>query len=377
MRSTLDPDKFYMFLRSISRGKEVESALINKEGLYQIVDPDKGQLLCQSEYIPLTAIESGVKEIQNKGDVILIGHAWLKEVPWALIVKQSLNTAYAKMYQDRRLMNITLAIVFFSIAAGIWFANSRLIRHALVMVEKSDELKHQLFHASKLASVGELATGVAHEINNPLAIIVATSGVIRDMLDPEFNINPSPEEIIKEIETIDSAAFRARTITKQLLAFGHKSESKLAPCNVNQILDEVMDGLIEREFKVANIEILRKYDPGLPEIMLDHDQIRQVFLNLINNAGDAISDQGEITIATSRNDQAIQITIKDTGRGISAEQLDDIFNPFFSTKEVGKGTGLGLSVSLNIVESLGGTIDVQSIEGTGSLFIISLPIRRL
>ena len=274
-------------------------------------------------------------------------------------------------------MNITLAIVFFSIAAGIWFANSRLIRHALVMVEKSDELKHQLFHASKLASVGELATGVAHEINNPLAIIVATSGVIRDMLDPEFNINPSPEEIIKEIETIDSAAFRARTITKQLLAFGHKSESKLAPCNVNQILDEVMDGLIEREFKVANIEILRKYDPGLPEIMLDHDQIRQVFLNLINNAGDAISDQGEITIATSRNDQAIQITIKDTGRGISAEQLDDIFNPFFSTKEVGKGTGLGLSVSLNIVESLGGTIDVQSIEGTGSLFIISLPIRRL
>ncbi|MCK5162413.1 MAG: response regulator [Desulfobacula sp.] len=376
MRSTLDPDKFYMFLRSISRGKEVESALINKEGRYQIVDPDRGQLLGKSEYIPSIAIESGVKEIKNNGDSVLIGYAWLKETPWVLVVRQPLNAAYAGMYHDRRLMSIILAIVFFGIAAGIWFANGRLISHAQIMVEKKDELKHQLFHASKLASVGELATGVAHEINNPLAIIVATSGVVRDMLSPEFNINPSPEEIIKEIDTIDSAAFRARTITKQLLAFGRKNEPKLVPCNVNQVLDEVMGGLIEREFKVEDIEILRDYDPGLPEIMLDHDQIRQVFFNLINNAGDAIAGPGKITIATTRNDRDIQITIKDTGKGMSAGQLGEIFNPFFTTKEVGKGTGLGLSVSLNIVESLGGAIDVQSLEGAGSLFTISLPVRR-
>ncbi len=99
-------------------------------------------------------------------------------------------------------------------------------------------------------------------------------------------------------------------------------------------------------------------------------------MNLINNAGDAISGPGKITIATSRNDQDIQITIKDTGKGMTAEQLSDIFNPFFTTKEVGKGTGLGLSVSLSIIESLGGAIDVQSLEGAGSSFMISLPIRR-
>ena len=377
MRSTLDPDKFYMFLRSINHGKEVEASLINKEGLYQIVDPDRGELLGKSEYIPPATTQSGVMEINENGYAILIGYAWLKETPWALIIRQPLNIAHAKMYQSRRIMTISLAIVFFGIAVGIWFANSRMIDHARVMVEKKDELRHQLFHASKLASVGELATGVAHEINNPLAIIVATSGVVRDMLNPEFNLNPSPEEIIKEIDTIDSAAFRARTITRQLLAFGRKSESKLAPCNVNQVLDEVMGGLKEREFMVADIEIIRDYDPGLPEIMLDHDQIRQVFLNLINNAGDAISGSGKITITTTRNDPDIQIMIKDTGKGMSAEQLNEIFNPFFTTKEVGKGTGLGLSVSLNIVEALGGVIDVQSSQGVGSSFIISLPIHRV
>nr|WP_232508156.1 ATP-binding protein [Desulfobacula toluolica] len=274
-------------------------------------------------------------------------------------------------------MSIILVIIFLGIAAGIWVANSRLITHAQGAAEKSDELRHQLFHASKLASVGELATGVAHEINNPLAIIVATSGVIRDMLNPEFNLNPSPEEIVKEIDTIDSAAFRARTITKQLLAFGRKNEPKLIPCNVNHILDDIMSGLKEREFKVADIEIIREYDPGLPEIMLDHDQIRQVFFNLINNAGDAICGPGKITITTIRSDEDIHITIKDTGKGMSPRQLGEIFNPFFTTKEVGKGTGLGLSVSLNIVESLGGTIDVQSLEGAGSSFTVSFPIRRL
>lgn len=377
MRSTLDPDKFYMFLRSISRGKEVESALINKKGQFQIVDPDRGELLGKSDYIPPETIESGVTEISKNGDSILIGYAWLKETPWALVVRQPLKTAHAGMYESRRMMSIILVVIFLGIAAGIWFANGRLITHAQGAAERSDELRHQLFHASKLASVGELATGVAHEINNPLAIIVATSGVIRDMLNPEFNLNPSPEEIVKEIDTIDSAAFRARTITKQLLAFGRKNEPRLIPCNVNHILDDIMSGLKEREFKVADIEIIREYDPGLPEIMLDHDQIRQVFFNLINNAGDAISGPGKITITTIRSDEDIHITIKDTGKGMSARQLREIFNPFFTTKEVGKGTGLGLSVSLNIVESLGGTIDVQSLEGAGSSFTVSFPIRRL
>lgn len=374
LRSTLDPDKFYMFLRSISRGKSIESAIINQKGLYQVVDPERGELLAISTYIPPEKEASGVRETLSDSGPILVGHAWLKEVPWALLVRQPLAVAHAELYRDRRMMSITLIALFFCIAVGLWFANSRMVDRIQANTIISDELRHQLFHASKLASVGELATGVAHEINNPLAIIVASSGVIRDLLNPEFKLNPTPETILYEVDAIDSAAFRARTITRQLLAFGRKYEPKLEPCDVNQVVEEVISGLKEREFKIAGIEIIQQFDPGLPDILLDQDKIRQVFLNLINNAGDAISGNGTITIKTQRKDREIQIIFKDTGAGIPADRLPHIFNPFFTTKEVGRGTGLGLSISLNIVESLGGSIAVQSIEGAGSQFIVTLPI---
>jgi two-component system NtrC family sensor kinase len=376
MRSTLDPDKLFEFLKTISHGKGVESALINREGLYQMVDSDKGEWLGLSGYVPSPEAPSGVKEIRANGDSILIGHAWLKEAPWALLLRQPLSIAHAAMYRSRRIMTMSLAIIFVSIAVGIWFANSRLINWSQAAAEKSDELRHQLFHATKLAAVGELATGVAHEINNPLAVIVAASGVIRDLFDPEFGLNPSAENVLKEVEIIDAAAFRARTITRQLLDFGRKNEPRFAPCHVNKILDEVMSGLKEREFKIADIEIVRDYDESIPEILLDTDKIRQVFLNLINNAGDAISGAGTITITTRRYDQNVQVMVKDTGSGVAPEHLSHIFNPFFTTKEVGKGTGLGLSVSLNIIKSLGGDIDVQSTVGIGTQFTVILPIRK-
>ncbi len=376
MRSTLDPDKFYMFLRNISHGKEVESALINNKGFYQIVDPDRGELFGLSDYIPPKAAGPEVEEVRLKGDSILIAYAWLKETPWALLVRQPLSIVHAGMYRTRRIITSVQALILVIIAAVIWVTTNKLISNAQVVAEKRDELQYQLLHASKLASVGELATGVAHEINNPLAIITATTGVIRDMLDPEFGLDSSPEKIITELDTIDSAAFRARKITKQLLDLGRKSTPRLVPCNVNHILDEVMSGLKEREFKVEDIEVIRKYDSTLPEILLDQDEMRQVFLNLINNAGDAISGPGTITITTSKNENNVFITIMDTGVGMSQDQMKQIFNPFYTTKQTGKGTGLGLSVSLNIVEAMGGTIEVQSLKGSGSSFTVSLPIHQ-
>lgn len=375
VRSALDPEKLHQFLRSISQGKTVESALINREGLFQTTDPEKDDWLGLSEYIPSLDETSGVKVIQTSGESVLVAHVWLKDAPWALLLRQPLSVAHAEMYRSRRIMTISLAIIFVSIAIGIWIANSRLISWSEASAEKSDELRHQLFHATKLAAVGELATGVAHEINNPLAVIVASSGVIRDLFDPEFGLNPSAENVVKEVQIIESAAFRARTITRQLLDFGRKNEPKLAPSNVNKILDEVMAGLKEREFEIAGIKIVKDYDTGIPEILLDSDKIKQVFLNLINNAGDAISGEGTITISTRRIDNYVQVMVKDTGSGVSPENLTHIFNPFFTTKEVGKGTGLGLSVSLNIIKSLGGEIDVKSTEGIGSEFIVSLPVR--
>jgi two-component system NtrC family sensor kinase len=376
MRSTLDPDKFYMFLRTINRGQGVNSALINSEGSYQLVDPDRGRLFELSDFIPSNITGSGVHEIKKSGDSILAAYAWLREVPWALIVREPLNIAHAQIYQARRIIILGSVLIIIIIATAIWLTTSRLINRAQDGAEKHEELQLQFLHASKLASVGELATGVAHEINNPLAIIMASSGVIRDMVDPEFNLDGSPENIRKELDNVDVAILRARGITRQLLDYGRKNPPQPVPCDLNQILDEVMGGFKEREFEVANIEIIRNYSPDLPKILVDPDQVRQVFLNLINNAGDAINGSGTMTISTTSDGKDICVTITDTGSGMTSDQLKKIFNPFYTNKEAGKGTGLGLSVSLSIVKSMDGSIDVQSMPGAGSAFSVVLPISR-
>jgi two-component system NtrC family sensor kinase len=374
MRSTLDPDKFYMFLRTINHGKGVDSALINAEGIYQIVDPGNGKLFGLSDFLPSNKTGSGVQEIKKNGTAILVAYAWLQETPWALIVREPLNISHGQMYRARQIIIASTMLIIVIVAVVIWFAANKLIKKAQKNAENREELQLQLLHASKLASVGELATGVAHEINNPLAIVIATTGVIRDMLNPEFGLDASPENILKELDTVDTAVYRARVITRQLLDYGRKNPLRPVACNLNQLLDEVMSGFKQRAFEVENIKIKKQYDPELPFVLADPDQIRQVFLNLINNAGDAISGAGTITITTTGEGDNVRVTIIDTGRGMTAEQMKKIFDPFYTTKPAGKGTGLGLSVSLSIVKSMGGSIDVQSMPGAGSSFIVSLPI---
>lgn len=375
LRSTLDPDKFYLFLRTIHRGKGSESFIINNAGIYQVVDPARGQLFSESNYIPPVDQDTGASEISQDGVSILVAHAWLKETDWALMVSEPLALAYAELYRARRIMFISSAFIILFVIAAIWNATNRLIGKARENAEKKEELYTQLLHASKLASLGELATGVAHEINNPLAIIIATTGVIRDRFNPEFNLENNPDVILQDLETIDSAVIRTRGITQQLLNYGRKSNPKLIPSDVNHILEEVLSGVKERELALADISIERNLADNLPDVMIDPDQIRQVFFNLINNAGDAICAPGKITVATTAKNGQLRVTITDTGHGLDSDQLKKIFDPFYSTKEVGKGTGLGLSVSLGIMESMGGTIEVQSLPGVGSAFSVVLPIK--
>ncbi len=223
VRSTLDPDKFYMFLRTINHAKGVESALINNAFIYQIVDPDRGKLFGLSDFRPSTMTGTGVQEMKKEGDAILVAFSWLKETPWALIVKEPLNIAHAQMYRARRIMIAGIAIIAVMVVLVIWLTTNNLINRARDSAEKQDELQTQLLHAAKLASVGELATGVAHEINNPLAIIMATNGVVRDMLNPEFGLDAGPEKILKELDTVDAAVIRARGITQKLLDYGRKN----------------------------------------------------------------------------------------------------------------------------------------------------------
>jgi len=374
MRTTLDPDKFYMFLRTINHAKGVESALINHAFIYQIVDPDRGQLFGLSDFRPSAMTGTDVQEIKKEGDSILVAYSWLKETPWALIVREPLNIAHAQMYRARRIMIaciVFLAVVVFMV---IWFTTNSLVDRARDSAEKRDELQAQLLHAAKLASVGELATGVAHEINNPLAIIMATTGVVRDMLNPAFGLEASPEDILKELGTVDSAVLRAKGITQKLLDYGRKNPPRPVPCKLNLLVDEVLSGFKQHELEIQNIVIHRDFGQNLPEIFVDPDQVRQILLNMINNAGDAINGTGAITVATHSNKDHVLVTVTDTGHGMTSDQVKKVFDPFYTTKEVGKGTGLGLSVSMSIAKSMGGSIEVQSIPDVGSSFTVSFPI---
>jgi two-component system NtrC family sensor kinase len=373
MRSTLDPDKFYMFLRSIGKVKEVETTLVNRTGTYQLVDPLKANVLERSTYLPPGDVPTGIYEIEDEHGTMLTAHAWLNEAPWALIISQPLRIIHAQMYKTRNAMLINLAIITGILALVIWITASRLMNRAQRIAEESIQLQTQLIHASKLASVGELATGVAHEINNPLAIITSTVGVVRDMLNPEFKLDSSPDAIIKELNTIESAAFRASKITRQLLDFGRKNEPRKKLHNINTILEKVILGIQKHRFNLADIELVQNYAKDLPDIRIDADQISQVFLNLLNNAEDAITGKGTITVTTESDSESVRIMIQDTGEGMPLSRIKEIFNPFYTTKEAGKGTGLGLSISLAIINAMKGTIEVQSLPGKGSLFTISLP----
>ena len=245
--------------------------------------------------------------------------------------------------------------------------------------QKQLELAGQLAHASKLAAVGELAAGIAHEINNPLAVITEKVGLVQDLKNPQFGGELSDEELLEHLGDINEAAFRARDITRKLLAFVRQTEVKCENCLVEGIIDEVTDDLLGNELGTSRIEVVKQYSANVPAVIADRNQLLQVVLNLVKNAFDAMdaeNEPGTLTLRTTVDGEMVRVEVADTGCGIPADKLDKIFMPFFSTKEVGQGTGLGLSVSSGIVESMGGTIEVESQAGEGTTFTLKLPTRR-
>lgn len=302
-----------------------------------------------------------------------IGYSWLNGNCQVLKENLELNIINAWLCEYHTLVTAALVILVILFPLVIWWVVNRLVSQVETIVQKRDELQFQLFHASKLASIGELASGIAHEINNPQAIIVARCGLIQDLLDTKYNDTLNPEKILAEVETIKQAAFRAQNITRQLIDFSSKGELRPSLCNINEVLDTVIHGLKAHSLKKDKINIICNFAHDLPLISLDINRIKQVIVNILNNAEEAISESGTITISTSKKDRYLDITITDTGSGMSPDRLKEIFKPFYTTKPVGMGTGLSLSVSLSIVESMGGTIDVLSTEGVGSSFVISLP----
>ncbi len=242
-----------------------------------------------------------------------------------------------------------------------------LSRSFNTMAETLYQTQQELLHKEKLASMGQLAAGVAHEINNPLGTIL----LFADMLSNEAAENDPRREDLKMIinETI-----RCRRIVADLLNFARQQEVLAQECDINDILEQVIDG-VSHQPSFKSVEIASHFQSGLPLIQADQAQLMQVFVNLLNNAAEAMPGGGTITISTRRVDsQRIEIKVSDTGCGMPEENLAKLFTPFFTTKAVGKGTGLGLSIVYGIIKMHRGQITVNSQVGQGTTFTVTLPI---
>jgi two-component system NtrC family sensor kinase len=235
------------------------------------------------------------------------------------------------------------------------------------------KMEQRLLAAERLASLGTLATGVAHEINNPLAIINDAAGLLKDLLQKEeFAEIPLRNLFEKSVDKIEKNVDRAKKITHQLLGFAQKSDAAMSEVNLRELAEEAIQR-VEKEARHKDIQLALAVPPALDSVRSDAYQLRQVLINLLTNAVDATGKGGKISITIEEKEEEAVLTVQDTGEGIQEENLERIFEPFFSTKSTGEGTGLGLFVAQEIVDKLGGNIEVESQVGRGASFKVRLP----
>jgi len=243
-------------------------------------------------------------------------------------------------------------------------------RALIILSDITEERGHQqkLHLADRLASVGEMAAGISHELNNPLTNILLMSQLL---IEDEI-----PDGVKEELLLINKEAKRASSVVKNMLTFARKRDAVKQPSQVNSIIADVIK-LRAYEHRVNNIEVAMELDAGLPDILVDYFQIQQVFLNIILNAEQVMAEtsgKGKLTVSSTRVNGNISIKFADNGPGIKDGNMGHIFDPFFTTKEVGKGTGLGLSICYGIIRSHNGRIYAESEPGRGATFTVELPV---
>ena len=312
----------------------------------------------------------------DRNDMRMYGCAPVKVSGGILVIHQAMDDVLRPLAKARLL---GLAIMLLG-AAGIVataLALARRTEQRLLKAELTQQhMQRQLVEAGKLAAIGELAAGVAHEINNPLAIMMENAGWIEDLLssdDPYSDENVT--EIRSSLQTITIQGHRCREITHKLLSFARKTDTSARVVRVNPLLEDIA-GFARQKAKYREVEIRLVLDPAVEDVAGSPTELQQILLNLVNNAIDAIDKPGGLVeLSSFREPDAVRITVSDNGQGIPADVLPRIFDPFFTTKAEGQGTGLGLAICRDILSKMNGTISVDSTPGNGSTFRIRLPLR--
>lgn len=295
--------------------------------------------------------------------VLLAALAPLLGLSWAALHQAS---------QRKALLIGSVAVLLILVLACV------LIRSMMDRVEAADRQRMQLYdrirYSEKMALIGRMAASVAHEINNPLQIIGDQAGWLDELLaEEEAGALKNREEYREAIVRIKSQIRRASTITHRLLGFSRASEGQRVMTDLNNLVEETIS-FLEKEARTHRIAISRQTEQNLPQVRTDPPQLQQVFLNIINNAFDAIGQDGTLRIRTGREKGSVFVEFADSGPGLPDELLKKIFEPFFTTKQPGRGTGIGLSISASIVERLGGTIEAENGPDGGGLFRVCLPV---
>jgi two-component system, NtrC family, sensor kinase len=379
LRATINSDIIDNIVRQGQVGKRGDAFIINRANVLQTAPRFSGKLFEHPTTPDFSSvIGTNVEEITSNGDHILFATCPITYPKWVLVLREDPQEEMAPLFKAQYAEALILIAGIFLVVVGTVFTTRSMTSELIRMEHQKAESDDLMIQSAKMAALGKMAAGIAHEINNPLAIIGEKAGWMKDLLEKEdIKASPNLGEFEDCIKKIERQVDRSRTITHRLLRFGRRMEPTEDMVDVNQILAETIT-FLENEAHYRDIRIQTAYADKLPRVTTDSAQLQQVFLNIINNAIDAVGKGGSIDLRTSYdggNRGSIVIEISDNGPGIPKEVLGKIFDPFFTTKSAQDGTGLGLSISYSIIEKLGGKITVASEEGKGTTFTIYVPAR--
>ncbi len=315
-----------------------------------------------------------IESTDHLGHQVIVGYAYIKGTPFILMVIKQKQHLLKAWYDTSAKILIFLIGSILVIVAVVFGISTYLVNSIYQSDQKRVATLHQVEYANKMASIGRLSAGVAHEINNPLAIINEKAGLIKDLFTFRQEY-AADTRLIGLVDSIISSVERCATITRQLLNFARNILVSVQKVNLRQIVDDVLE-FQAKEAGYRSITIVVDIPEEIPEFVSDRGKLQQIFINLVNNAFAAMQDGGrlEIHCHLGNDGKTLVTAVSDNGCGIPQENIEKIFEPLFTTKSGSGGTGLGLSITYGLVKEIGGTIDIESAVGKGTTFVISLPL---
>jgi signal transduction histidine kinase len=373
LRATIDTGRLNSLMKAPDLRPSGDLFLVNRAAVLQTPSQFYGGVLSTFPLLPPEgALREGILEATDaSGKPLAVGITEVESTPFLLVAVSQPRALLQKW--DLLRINV-IVMVGLSVAAMlmvIWWGTNTLVGRIYEADLRRAAMLHEMEYTNKLASIGRLAAGVAHEINNPVAIINEKVGLMTDLLQHTADF-PRRDKFLRQADVIKDSVRRVSEITHRLLGFARHLPVKRESISLEGLIKEVL-GFLGREADYRNIDINLHLDRTVPPVEADKGQLQQVLLNILNNALAAVPDGGEINIAAApHGEDWAAISVADNGSGIDSEDLKSIFEPFFSTKGE-RGTGLGLSITYGIVQKLGGRIEVESEPGEGTTFTVLLP----